>query len=126
MKEIIKTAGEILCVLAVLVIIAAALLLLTGTKPAVVLSGSMEPTIHTGSIVLIHTNVNTLKEKDIVAFERGGTMVVHRLVGKTDEGWITRGDANQTDDPWRVQDEEITGKTVFWIPKLGYLMWRGA
>ena len=107
MRMIMKTAGRVLCVLSVTVLIATGVMFITGSKPAVVMSGSMEPTIETGSLLLIDTRFNELENNDIVAFETGGALVVHRLVKETEEGWITKGDANKKEDPWRINNDNI-------------------
>ena len=125
MRTIMKTAGRALCILSILVLAVTGIMFVTGTKPAVVMSGSMEPTIETGSLLLIDTKYNKLEDNDIVAFETGGALVVQRLVEETEEGWITKGDANKTEDPWRVDHNSIKGKAAFWIPKLGYLIGKG-
>ena len=125
MKKIIKVAGDIACALAAVILIVFAVMFFSGIRPAVVISGSMEPTITTGSLAFIDTKYDELEKNDIVAFERGGTMVIHRLIAYSDTGWITKGDANEDDDPWRVEDSEIKGKTVFWVSRLGYLIGKG-
>lgn len=125
MEKVIRITGRIVCAAAAAVIVLALILFMTGSRPAVVLSGSMEPTIKTGSLVIIDTDYDEPEENDVAAFETGGALVIHRLVERTDEGWVTKGDANDSEDPWRITDENIKGKTVFWVPELGYLIGRG-
>ena len=125
MRKILKVAADVACALAAVILIVFAVMFFSGIRPAVVISGSMEPTITTGSLAFIDTKYDELEKNDIVAFERGGTMVIHRLIAYSDTGWITKGDANEDDDPWRVEDSEIKGKTVFWVSRLGYLIGKG-
>ena len=101
------------------------ILYICGIVPYVVLSGSMEPTIDTGSICLINKNVNikNVKEKDIIAFKlQDGTLVTHRVVEITDEGIVTKGDNNEDVDSNLVNKNNYVGKNIFWIPKVGYVV----
>lgn len=101
------------------------ILYICGIVPYVVLSGSMEPTIDTGSICLINKNVNikNVKEKDIIAFKlQDGTLVTHRVVEITDEGIVTKGDNNEDVDSNLINKNNYVGKNIFWIPKVGYVV----
>lgn len=86
-----------------------------GIKPAVVLSGSMEPTIHVGDLIFIHnTDVSALQEGDVVCYLSSGKAVTHRVVGVTsgEDGqvrYVTRGDANNTDDQLSVTADQVQG-----------------
>ena len=90
-----------------------------------VYTGSMEPAIPVGSIVVIKpANPNTLKIGDIICFKiesESSTTVTHRIINITDEGFITKGDANEDPDQWIVKKENIIGKVIAVIPYLGYL-----
>ena len=90
-----------------------------------VYTGSMEPAIPVGSIVVIKpANPNTLKVGDIICFKiesESSTTVTHRIINITDEGFITKGDANEDPDKWIVKKENIIGKVIAVIPYLGYL-----
>lgn len=108
---------------AALVIMAALLCLLLHYEPAVVMSGSMEPTYHTGSVVLVdRDNTSDVKIGDAIAFVNGGTYIAHRIISTCKEGYITKGDANESEDPWIVPSSDVKGKVVFSIPMVGYLM----
>lgn len=101
------------------------ILYICGITPYVVLSGSMEPTIETGSLCFInkHSDIKTIKEKDIIAFKMSdGTLVTHRAVEITDEGIITKGDNNEESDSDVVKESNFVGKNIFWIPKIGYIV----
>ena len=96
-----------------------------GIVPYVVLSGSMEPTIETGSICFInkHADIKKIKENDIIAFKHNnGTLVTHRAVEITDSGIKTKGDNNKNIDGNTVEEENFVGKNIFWIPKVGYVV----
>ena len=98
-------------------------LYLFGIVPYVVLSGSMEPTIDTGSLCFINKNAKyeDVKEKDIIAFKlKDGTVVTHRAIEITETGIVTKGDNNDDPDSNEVKKENFVGKNLFWIPKVGY------
>ena len=94
----------------------------------IVRSGSMSPTIPTGSIVF-YTKIDSAKVKvgDIIAFNKPGQAnekVTHRVykIGTSSTGKyaITKGDANGTPDDWRVP---LAGKgwlARFHLPSVGY------
>ena len=90
-----------------------------------VISGSMEPTIPTGSIVAAYElDPNDVVVGDVVMFvPRETNMVMHRVVDivETESGreFITRGDANNTNDPVPIYPQEIVGKVFFFLPGLG-------
>lgn len=91
-----------------------------------VLSGSMEPTIHTGSIVIIKPS-SEYKTGDIITFGKNTKTDIpttHRVIGeRAQDGSIvysTKGDANNAEDSKEVPKEEIIGKVLFSIPYLGF------
>lgn len=79
-----------------------------------VLSGSMEPHLPTGSIVLTKaTDVDDLEVGDVAMFQapEDASNITHRItdIEHTADGDLlltTKGDANDTEDPWRVIVEE--------------------
>lgn len=118
--ELVRT---ILAGLAALIIISAILCWFLHYEPAVVMSGSMEPTYHTGSVVLVdRDNTSDIKIGDAIAFVNGGTYIAHRIISKSEEGYITKGDANESEDPWVVPVADVKGKVVFSIPIIGYII----
>ena len=88
-----------------------------------VYTGSMEPAIPVGSVVVIKpVNPETLKTGDIICFKLSEpTSITHRIFNVTDEGFITQGDANNAPDLWTVKKENVIGKLVFTIPFIGYI-----
>ena len=93
----------------------------------IVQSGSMEPTIPTGSVIA--TIPRTMYEVgDIVTFN--GTALnpmptTHRIVGEEGEEeervYITKGDANEDEDYRRISNMEIQGKVFLIVPYVGYM-----
>ena len=86
-----------------------------------VVTGSMEPTISTGSLLLCkNTKIENVEIGDIVCYrtkisEIYGSIVTHRVIDKQkdDNGNIyleTRGDANASSDPYYVDSWDLVGK----------------
>jgi signal peptidase I len=92
-------------------------------------SGSMEPTIETGSMIfLTKVDASDLDKGDIITFDRPdkpGTLVTHRIfsVETNDQGrfFRTKGDANGTPDPWSVPASGTGWRYSFNIPKVGFV-----
>lgn len=87
-----------------------------------VVSGSMEPTIHVGDMIIINTKDNNYKEDDIVTFyDVNGSFVTHRIISINEDEIVTQGDNNNTeDDP--ISIDSIVGKYAFRISGLGKLL----
>ena len=94
-----------------------------GYYPYVVLSGSMEPAVHVGSLAYVELTDETYEpvSDEIHAYQtKDGTMVLHRLVGMSDTGYVFKGDANDAYDAVSVLEEDIIGRYVYSIPWMGY------
>ena len=121
-----KIIKGIINVLTTLIIVIGGLFLILyicGIVPYVVLSGSMEPKIKTGSLCFINKNAkfNSIKKKDIIAYKmKDGTLVTHRVVKISKKGIQTKGDNNKDIDKNIITKNNFVGKNIFWIPKLGY------
>jgi signal peptidase len=91
-----------------------------GVGSAVVLSGSMEPAVSVGDLLII-SRQDSYQVGDIVVYQSGRIAVTHRIVSISEDEVITRGDANNTeDDP--IPPEHIKGEVVLIIPCVGYLV----
>ena len=88
-----------------------------GYGAAVVLSGSMEPTIKTDDLIIVKA-ADTYMVGDIVVYQTGRLLVVHRIVDMADGMATTRGDANNTDDT-PIEMSQIKGKVIAHIPDVG-------
>ena len=87
---------------------------------SVVLSGSMEPELSTGDLLLVVAR-EEYKPDEVVVFLDGRSAVVHRIISMDGDTVITQGDANnQADEP--ISTELICGKVVLAIPLVGYLV----
>ena len=119
----------------VAVIIAIAGLLIVSMFPIagnyeakIVLSGSMEPAIGVGSVVIIKPE-DKYEIGDIITFgkdTKNDIPTTHRIVEMRAIGgkilYKTKGDANSSDDAREVGESEVIGKVLFSIPYLGYLL----
>ena len=123
-----KIIKKIINVLTTLIIVVGGIFLvlyLFGIVPYVILSGSMEPTIKTGSLCFINKQVDVqeIKKKDVIAFKLDdGTLVTHRVDKINKDGIITKGDNNKRVDDGVVTANNYVGKNIFWIPKAGYVV----
>ena len=99
MKTIEKTVSVFTTV-----IIACAVIIfgpmLFGFRPYVVLSGSMDPVIRTGSLAYVNTRMepDSLRAGDVAAFRLGDATVSHRIVRTAGDAFVTKGDANSCED----------------------------
>ena len=88
-----------------------------------VLTGSMEPAIPVGSIVITKEQ-SSYEIEDIISFQEEGDIITHRIISIDRERYITKGDANNVADTEEVQQKQVLGKVILTIPLLGYLvMW---
>ncbi|MFA6518999.1 MAG: signal peptidase I [Candidatus Shapirobacteria bacterium] len=95
------------------------------TKPYIVQSGSMEPTINTGDIIIVAPQSKYYRNQVITFKDSEERVVTHRIVGdnqNSDGPFTTKGDANQTTDEEEITPAKIIGKVVFTLPKLGYVV----
>jgi len=100
-----------------------------GVTPMVVLSGSMSGErnghIEVGDLIFItKAKPKELNKGDVIAFMDGGMVVTHRIVdiavsenGKYE--FTTQGDANNSPDISPATEDELIGKYVLRIPKMG-------
>ena len=88
-----------------------------GYGSAVVLSGSMEPAIMTDELIIVKTE-GAYALGDVVVYQSGRLLVVHRIVAMDGETVTTRGDANNTDDEPIAMDQ-IKGRVIAHIPHVG-------
>ena len=131
MKKIFE---RILTVVMVLIIAFAFLFVgvrIFGLTPYTVLSGSMEPTYHVGSLIYVKdVDPEDLEVGDPITYTISkNTVVTHRIVeiiyDENDPSKIsfkTKGDNNEDPDGEPVPAENILGKPVFSIPLLGYVI----
>jgi signal peptidase I len=94
--------------------------LATDIPIAVVKSRSMYPTLDVGDIVIVKGSKDYIVG-DIIVFRYGKEIVVHRVFNITSGGIVTKGDANEKPDPWIISYDDIYGKVIAVIPRIGYI-----
>ncbi len=121
---LIKMKNLIFGVLYILIIIYLLIFIpcLWGHKPLVVISGSMEPTLKVGGMLYYEEiDLDDFKTDDILVYKTKKHIISHRIVDIVDEGFITKGDANNSIDNNLVNKNQVLGKGTNWsIPYLGY------
>jgi len=99
-----------------------------GYCPLIVLTGSMEPEISSGDLIIVkQIDSSEVKENDIIAFfdpdGNGQSILTHRVVNVTEEdgktAFITKGDANNSEDRQPVPSDQLVGGYVLRIPGMG-------
>ena len=94
-----------------------------GITPYSVLSGSMEPTYHVGSMIyVVRQKPQDIKVGDAITFKvHKKVPATHRVVEINYEKkqFLTKGDANDAFDA-PVSFTKLIGKPIFTIPQLGY------
>lgn len=88
-----------------------------GFGTAIVLSGSMEPELSKGDLILVKDAVE-IEVNDIVVYQDDGMLVVHRVIAMDGDMVTTQGDANNVaDEP--ISKESIKGKVTAIFPRVG-------
>ena len=94
-----------------------------------VLSGSMEPVLHVGGLVVVKpADAQEIKTGEIISFKLPGvdTPVCHRMIDIREINgqrfFQTKGDANEEPDQDLVPAASVSGKTVFRMPYVGRLI----
>jgi signal peptidase len=84
---------------------------------SVVLSGSMEPALNVNDLVLIQ-ETQDLQVGDVVVYQSGTELIIHRVIALEGENLVTQGDANQIPDQ-AITLDQVKGKLVGHVPKVG-------
>lgn len=96
---------------------------LLGYKGYTVVSGSMEPEIAVGDFIIIEMEPYADVEKeDVITFQYNQELVTHRVIDKTAEGLVTKGDANNIQDQGFIAEENYVGIQKILIPYFGYVI----
>lgn len=135
-KRFITSIGVFLCIVLVIVLIINITLIVgsyinpdkvpsfLGYKPFIVLSGSMEPEILPGDLIITkNADPESIKVGDVITFRIDKTAAVSHRVTEIDTSqglsFHTKGDANIGSDKEEVLPENLEGKYILRIPKLG-------
>ena len=88
----------------------------------IIKSNSMYPILKIKDIIIIKKS-NTYNVNDIITYNtENEVLITHRIVKSCEGGFITKGDNNNTEDLQKINFEEIEGKLVLVIPKLGKIL----
>lgn len=130
LKKVWNVFTTILVIIVALMAVALVGVRLIGYDVFTVLSGSMEPTYHTGSLIYVKdVDPFELEDGDVITFMLDeDTIATHRIVGvvpdEEDETVVrfrTKGDANEAEDGSLVHYKNVIGTPVFTIPYMGYV-----
>lgn len=100
----------------------------TGAQTYTVLTGSMEPTLGPGALVVVRpTPVELLRAGDVITFQPysgNPAVVTHRITGvyydlAGRQRIHTQGDANNAPDDWALIPEQVRGVLWYSVPQLG-------
>ena len=97
-----------------------------GFRPVVVASGSMNPAIDMGDVVMVkEVDASDIHQGDVIQYESGGSSTIHRVIEVQQESsatvFITKGDANDSPDVNPVHPEEVRGRVSLTVPKVGWV-----
>jgi len=141
-QKFLKIVGNIIfaCVVivAIIVVFSTAQYRITGGQPKIlgnymfiVLSGSMNPTFDARSMVFVKpVDPEQIKEGDIITFKGQGSsksLTTHRVVeiretATGEREFVTKGDANDVNDPYPVSADKVVGRVTLAVPYLGAFM----
>lgn len=87
---------------------------------SVMVQGQDPVEVNIGDMIVIK-KTNDYKVGDVVTFLHDGEKVptTHRIIGYTDDGFVTKGDANNVKDTVPVAESEVIGEVVAHLPKAG-------
>lgn len=94
-------------------------------KPIGIATGSMEPSINVGDLMIIQKcTANDVEIDDIIEYDKDNYSIIHRVIDKyQNDGetfFITKGDNNDDKDFDPVSEKQLKGKAIFKIP---YIAW---
>ena len=78
-------------------------------------TGSMEPALPVGTVVIVDTDANAViraQEGDIFAYQSGKNVVIHRIFSIDEEGYTFKGDANPSADAAKIARSQLIGKVI--------------
>ena len=96
-----------------------ALALGTSMPMVAVVSGSMEPNLHVGDLMIVR-HQDQYDVGEIAIYNRDRITIIHRIIDVTPQGYVFKGDNNPGPDPQVVPPERVLGRGMFAIPLLGF------
>ena len=85
----------------------------------------LEPAIGAGDVVILcRTDPAALEVGDVIQYQSDGCTVIHRIVEKDGDTFITQGDANNAPDLRPVEREQVLGRVTGTLPDAGwFILW---
>lgn len=114
--------------LALMVFVAMTVLRFSGGELLAIRTGSMTPSMEPGDLLISRdVDPRTVRKGDVITFRVpsvDNTLVTHRVTKVSDNGntFSTKGDANDTEDPFTTNADDVLGTRWFSIPKVGRTM----
>jgi signal peptidase len=121
--KLLTIIGTILCIILIPILIINCILIVksftseevpdvAGILPLIVLTDSMYPVIQSGDLIICHTEEpENVQVGDVIAFfdpaGNGTTIVTHRVIEVTENGWRTKGDNNNAEDRLAVPADKL-------------------
>lgn len=134
-RRVGSTVGSLLLTVllaALLVLVSAVTVVprMIGAVPLTVLTGSMQPSLDPGDLVVVRpTDTKSIVVGDVVTFQpvsNDPALVTHRVIEVRRDaagavsGFVTQGDANSaSDDP--IVPDQVMGRVVYSVPRIGYV-----
>ena len=121
-------ALTVVMAIALTIFVAMTVLRISGGELLAVRTGSMRPSIEPGDLIVTRgVDPRTVKKGDVITFRvpsEDNTLVTHRVVKVADNGnkFTTKGDANDTVDPFETTAKDVLGTEWFSVPKVGQFM----
>ena len=99
----------------------------SGFASSILYHGSMQPTLNIDDVIIVKScDIRELNKNDIITFTKDEKTISHRIVKKIekekDRTFVTKGDNNEVEDDGFVHKDQIYGKVIFNIPKIGKLV----
>ena len=111
MVKIIRKIIDVLLIITIVFLAGYYILRLSGRAEIYnVVTGSMEDHIHVGDYILIYRK-NDYQIGDVVTFKEKDSMITHRIIREENGYFITKGDANNTEDE-KISKDKIVGKAI--------------
>lgn len=129
-KKVFQALATLILVAVILVAIGIILAPRFGWQIAAVYSGSMEPAITVGSLVVVQPVApQTIKEGDVITYAPPtdtSLRVTHRVIEVVEDEYglmfRTKGDANEDLDAYGVPAQNVAGRVWLSVPYAGYVM----
>ena len=111
MVKVLRKIADILFIVIIVILAGYYVLRLTNKVEIFsIITGSMEENIHAGDYVLIYKK-NDFKVGEVVTYKKEDHYITHRIVRKDGNLFVTKGDANNTEDE-AISKSDIIGKVI--------------